>query len=111
MTPAVMIVIMPTSFQVGFSSLNMNANSNTKASDDDLHMAEGGWSEQLPGHPLTSCPGPLTIEREGDCSETEIRQTNVETCCHTTRSDFGSVTKDLGTAGRRSAHYARPTHI
>lgn len=42
MTPAVMIVMMPTSFQVGFSSLNMNANSNTKASDDDLHMAERG---------------------------------------------------------------------
>jgi hypothetical protein len=38
-TPAVIIIIIPTSRRFGFSSLNKKANTNTKANVDDLHMA------------------------------------------------------------------------
>lgn len=38
-TPPVMMEIIPMSGHVGFSSLNMKANSNTNPSVDDLHIA------------------------------------------------------------------------
>lgn len=39
-TPTVMMPMIPTSFQVIFSSLKANANRRTNASDEDLHMAD-----------------------------------------------------------------------
>jgi len=37
-TPTVMVAMMPTSRMEGVSSRNTNANSNTKAREDDLHI-------------------------------------------------------------------------
>lgn len=82
-TPAVMVIIMKTSFQDGVSRRKRKANPSTKARADDLHIAmlhvSSTNTKESHFRSNRGCKVGriLTIERQGDEFQTHIPKSNV----------------------------------
>lgn len=82
-TPAVIRRMTPTRRQENFSSRKRKANVRTKMRDEDLHIAKQ-VDVRLETRMADQDMGSLTVQGQGDCSQAQIRQTNIQACCDAT---------------------------
>jgi hypothetical protein len=84
-TPAVMVAIMATRRQDGFSRRKRKAKMRTKASEDDLHIAERMLVK------MEGKGGGHTIKRQSNKFQTHIPQPDIQPSSHSTGSNSRKI--------------------